>query len=170
MLSTGLIKATRSAIRLSRPPSRYNVENTSMDDILDSLSKKGKNLGHRLRGKKHKPNRTGANTAGESAGSSGSFLRPEPHVVAGGHDREGNRTNIDVQQDRPGDRSPQPEPMSVDGSEDDRQRREAYIDEKETSQRFSCLDPGAEVVVGSGHSQEVKRVYPSPSTEEPDST
>lgn len=141
-----------------------------MDDILDSLSKKRKDLERRLRGKRHKPDRTGANTAGENAGLSGSFLQPEPRVVAGGHDREGKRANIDVRQDRPRDRSPQPEPMLVDGSEDDRQRREADIDGKEASQRYSYLDPGAEVVVDSGHSQEAKRVYPSPSTEGPDST
>jgi hypothetical protein len=141
-----------------------------MDDILDSLSKKGKKFKDKLRGKKHKPDRTGVDAAGEIASSSGSLLRPEPHVAAGGHDGEGNRTSTDVQQDRSRDQSPQPEPMPAGGSDDDRQRREADVDQKEVSQRHSHLDPDVEVVVDSGPSREVERVHPSPSTEEPDSS
>jgi len=150
---------------------RSNTENTNMDNILDSLSKTGKKLKHRLRGKKPKPDRTEANTPGESAGLSGSLLRPEPRVVAGGHDGEGNRTSADVQQDRSRDQSLQPEPISAGGSDDDRQRGEAGVDEKEeaVSQSHSRLDPDIEVVVDSGASREVKRVHPSPSAGEPDS-
>ena len=141
-----------------------------MDDILDSLSRKGRKLKDRLRGKKHKPDRTGTNVTGESAGSPGSFLRPEPHVVAGGRDREGNRTSADVQQDRSRDQSPHPEPMPAGGSNDDQQRRKADIDENEASQGYSHLDPDVEVAVGGGPSREVERVHPSPFTGEPDST
>jgi len=76
--------------------------------MFDSLSKKGRKLRDRLRGKKHKAGGTEANTPGESANSSGSFLRPDPHVVASGHDGEGNRTSTDVRQDHSRDQSPQP--------------------------------------------------------------
>ena len=151
---------------------RSNTENTNMDGILNSLSRQGKKFKHRLRGKKHRPDRTEANTPGESARSSGSLLRPEPHTVAGGHDREGNRTGTGVQQDRSGDRSPQPKPMPAGGSDDDHQRREADVDreEEKVGQSHPCLDPDLEVVVDSGTSREVERIYPSPSTGKPDST
>lgn len=102
-----------------------------MDDILNSLSKKGKKFKHRLRGKKHKPGGTETNALGESAGSSGSLLRPESHVVAGGRDGEQNRTTADVQGDLSEAWPPQPEPISAGGSDDDRQRREADVDKKE---------------------------------------
>jgi len=86
-----------------------------MDDMFDSLSKKGRKLKGRLGGKKHKPDGTVANIPGESASSSGSFPRPEPHVVAGGRDEERNRTSTDVRQERSRDRSPQPGPMLAGG-------------------------------------------------------
>jgi len=141
-----------------------------MDNMLDSLSKKGRKLKDRLRGKKHKPDRTGANTPGGIAGSSGSLLRPEPRIVAGGHDEEGNRTSTDVQRDLSRDQSTQPEPMPAGGDDDTRQRGEADVDEKEVSQNHSRPGLDVGVVVGSGASREVERVHPSPSTEEPDST
>ena len=139
-----------------------------MDDILDSLSKQGRKLKNRLKGKKHKSDRAGANTPGESPGS-GSFLRPDPHVVASGRDGEGDRTSTDVQQERSRDRSPQPEPVPV-GGDDDRQRGEADVNEKEASQRHLHLDSDDEAAVGSGAGGEVERVYPSPSIGGPDST
>ena len=141
-----------------------------MDDILDSLSKKGMKLKHRLRGKKHKPNRTGANAAGESAGSSTSFLRLEPHVVTGDRDGEGNRTSTNVQQDCSKDRSPHPDPVPAGGSDSNLQGREIDIDEKEVIQKHLCLDPNVKAVVDSGAGPEVGRVYLSPSTGEPDGT
>ena len=141
-----------------------------MDDIFDSLSKKGRKLKDRLRGRKHKPDRTGANTPGEIADSSGSLLQPEPRIVAGSHDGEGNRTSTDVQQDHSRDPSPQPEPTPADGGDDARQRGEADVDQKGLSKNHSRLDPDVEVVVDSGASQEVEQVHPSPSTGEPDST
>jgi len=134
-----------------------------MDNILDSLSRQGKKLKHRLKGKKHKLDRTGANTPGESAGSSISLLRPESRVAASSHDGEGSGTNTDAREVRPTDRSPQPEPMPAGGSNNDRQRREADVDEKEVSQKHSHLDPDVEVVVRGGPGPEVERVYPSPS-------
>ena len=139
-----------------------------MDDILDSLSKQGRKLKNRLKGKKHKSDRVGANTPGESPGS-GSFLQPEPHLVASGCDGEGDRAGADVQQDRSRDRSPQPEPVPA-GGDDDRQGGEADVNEKEVSQGHSRLDSDDEAAVGSGAGGEVERVYPSPSTGGPDST
>jgi len=140
-----------------------------MGDIFDSFSKKGRKLKDRLRGKKHKPDRTGADTTGEIAGSSGSVLRPEPHVVVGGRDGDGDRTSTDTQQDCSRDQSPQPEPMSAGGSDDARKRREADVGEKEVSQGHPRLDPDLGVVMDSGASREVERIYPSPSTGEPGS-
>ena len=148
---------------------RCNIENITMDGIFDSLSRKGRKLKNRLRGKKHKMDRTGADTAGEITGSSGSLLRPEPHVVAGGHDGEGERTSTDIQQDRSRDQSPHPEPVSAGGSDDARKRSEADVGEKKVSQEHSRLDPDAEVVVDGGAGQEVERIYPSPATGEPGS-
>ena len=141
-----------------------------MDNIFDSLSKKGRKFRDRLRGKKQKPGRTGTETPGESARSSGSLLRPEPRIVAGGHDGEGNRTSKDVHQDRSRDPSPQPEPTPADGGDDARQRGEADVDEKEVGQSHSPPGPDVEVVVGSGASRELERFYPSPSAEELSST
>jgi len=141
-----------------------------MDNIFNSLSKKGRKIKDRLRGKKHKPDRTGASIPGDIAGSSGSLLRPEPCIVTGGHDGEGNRTSTSVQQDHSRDPSPQPEPTPADGGDDARQRGEADVDEKELSQNHSRLDPDVEVVVDSGASREVERFYLSPSTGDPDST
>jgi len=141
-----------------------------MDNMFDSLSKKGRKLKDRLRGKKHKLDKTGANTPGEIAGSSGSLLRPEPRITAGGCGGEGNRTSTDVQRDLSRDQSTQQEPMPAGGDDGARQRGEADVDEKEVSQSHSRPDPDVEVVVGIGASREVERVYPSPSTEEPDST
>ena len=115
-----------------------------------------------MRGKKNKPDGTGAGTAGESVDPSGSLLRPEPHVVAGGRHGEGNRTSTDAQQGRSRDQSQQ-DPMPAGGS-DDRQRREADVDEKEVSQRHSRLEPDVEVVMDSGSGREVEQVCPSPST------
>jgi len=139
-----------------------------MDGILDSLSKQGRKLKNRLKGKKRKSDRARTDIAGESAGS-GSFLRPEPHVVAGSRDGEGDRTSTDIPQNRSRDRSPQPEPVPA-GGDDGRQRGEADINEKEVNQNHSRLDPDVEVVVGCGAGGEVERVYPSPCTGGPDST
>ena len=159
----------QSSVYHDRHLRRFNTKNTNMDDILDSLSKKGRKFKHLLRGKKNKPDRVGANTPGESAGSSTSLLRPEPRVAAGGHDGEGSGTSTDVRKIRPRDRSRHPEPMPAVGSNDDQQRRKADVDEKEASQRYFHLDPDVEVAVRGGPSREVEQVYPSPSTGEPDS-
>lgn len=142
-----------------------------MGNILHSLSKTGKDLKHRLRGKQHRPGRTEANTPGESTGLSGLLLRLEPHVVAGGHDGEGNGISTDVQQDRSKDQSPQPEPMLAGGSNGDRERGRADVHEKEeaVSRSHSRLGLDVEAAVDGEASREANRVYPSPSTGKPDS-
>ena len=134
-----------------------------MDKILSSLSNQGRKLKDRLKGRKHKRGRKGADTAGERGTSPGSLLQPGPSVAAGGHDGEGGRTTIDVPQVRSRDRSPQPEPVPPhESDDDDPQGREANVDEKRVSRGYSHLDPGVGVV-GSGLSREVDQVDPSPS-------
>ena len=135
-----------------------------MDDILDSLSRQGRKLKDRLKGRKHKWDRKRANTTGERGDPLGLLLQPEPHVAAGGHDGEGSRTSIDVPQDHSRDWSPQPESMPTDGSNDDSLKtREANFDKKKVSQGDSHLDPDVKIVVGSRLGREVKQVDPSPS-------
>ena len=138
-----------------------------MDRIRNSFSKFSKfkkDIKHRLKERKRKPDRTGTDAAGERDESSGSFLRPESHITASGHDGEESRTRSDGRQDRSRDRSPQPEPMPAGESSDNPQRRETDVEEKDVSERVSRLDPDIEVAAGSGPSQEVEQVYPSAST------
>ena len=137
-----------------------------MGNLFSKLKKDHK---HRLRGKKHKPDRTGANAPAESVDSSGPFLRPEPRVVAGGgHDREQSGNSTVGQQVCSKDRSPQSELMPAGGGDDDG---------REVSRRYSHPDPDVGVAVGSGPSQvEVEQVHPAPPVPsippsgEPDST
>ena len=134
-------------------------------------------LKKRLRGKKHKPDRMGANTPAENV-DSGSFLRPEPRVVAGGgHDGEQSGAGTAGKQVASKDRSPQPELMPAGGSDDDGKRGKAGVDGREVSQRYSHPDPDVGATVGSGPSQvEVEQVHPAPPVPsippsgEPDST
>ena len=133
-----------------------------MDDMLDSLTKQGRKLKQRLRGKRNKPDRTGADNAEERVDSSSSLLRPAPHIVAGGHGGAGSRASADERRIDSGDRS-QPEPVSVEG-------RQGVGDEKEVSKERSRPDVDAGVVEGSGASQEAERAHPSssdPSTPPP---
>jgi len=134
---------------------------TTMDDIRDSFSRLKKDLKHRLKGRKNKPDMAGTNTAGESVDSSGSLLRPDSRVVAGGHDGEGSGTNAAEQQARSRDRYPQPaEPGPTGGSDDDRQRREADVDGKEVNQGHSR--PDLDVETGAVGGEEPDQTYPSP--------
>ena len=84
--------------------------------MLDSLTKQGRKLKQRLKGKKNKPDKKGAKTAEENINSSGSLLRPVPHIAAGGHSGAGSRTSTD-EQAHSGDRSPQPKSVSIGGRE-----------------------------------------------------
>jgi hypothetical protein len=122
--------------------------------MLDSLTKHGRKVKQRLRGKKNKPDKTGANSAEERVDPSSSLLQPVPHIAAGGH---GSRTSTDERRIRSGDRSPQPESVSVVG-------REKGGDEKEVSEERSRPDPDAGIVEGSEPGREVERVWPSPSS------
>ena len=136
-----------------------------MDNFLDSVTRKGRKVKERLRGKKDKRDKTGANIAEESIGSSSSVLRPAPHITAGGHDGEGSRTSTDTRPVRSRGRSPQPVSMSVRGREDHREVREADADEKEVSQGPSCPEPNVETVVGGGPGYTEAGVFSSsPST------
>ena len=145
--------------------SAFNVENTNMDNFLDSVTRKGRKVKERLRGKKDKRDKTGANTAEESIDSSSSLLRPVPHIAAGGHDEEGGRTSTDTRQVHPRGRSPRLESVPVGGREDDREGREASADEKEVDQGHSCPEQNLEIVVGGGPGlASVRPLSPSPPT------
>ena len=135
-----------------------------MDRVRNSFSRFKKDLKHRFKERKRKPDRAGTDAAGERDESSGSLLRPGPHIAASGHDGEGSRTSSDEQQIRSRDRSPQPEPMPAGEGSNDLQEREADVDEKEVSESASRLDPDIEVAAGSEPSQEVEQVYSSTST------
>ena len=132
-----------------------------MDDIRDSFSRIKKDVKHRLRGKKYKPDRTGVSAAGETVGRPGSHLQPESCIAAGGDDGEGSTDGREV---RSRDRSPQPEPTPAGGSDYGRQRRETDVAEEEVGQTHSRLDPDVKIAAGSGPGQEVEQVYPPPST------
>ena len=135
-----------------------------MDDIRNSFSRLKKDLKHRLRGRKVKLDRTGANATEERVDSSDSLPQPAPRVAASGHDGEGSRISTDGQQVRSRDQSPQPEPVPTGGSDDDGKRREANVGGREVSKISSGLDSNAEFVVDNGPSREVERVYSSQST------
>ena len=133
-----------------------------MDDFLDSITREGRKVKERLRGKKDKRDKTGANTAEESIGQSGSLLRPVPHIAAGGHDGEGSRTSARTQQVHSRGRS-QPESVQVEGKEDDREGRETDADEKGVNQGHPCPEPNVETVVGGGPGPtSVEPLSPSP--------
>ena len=132
-----------------------------MDGIRSSFSKLKKDVKYRLRGKKHTPDKVGAGTAEDRVDSSSSLLRPEPHITASGDSGGGSRTSADVRQTRSRDPSPQSKPILTDGGNEDPQRGNAGVDEKEFSHRDSGLDSDTEVAVGSEPNQGV-RSSPSP--------
>ena len=119
-----------------------------MDDFLDSVTRKGRKVKERLRGKKDQRDKTGVSTTEESIDSPSSLLRPVPHIAAGGHDEGGSRTSTDTRQVHSRGRSPQRESVSV--REDDREGKEADADEKEVGLGPSCPEPNVETVVGGG--------------------
>ena len=130
-----------------------------MDDMLDSLTKQGRKLKQRLRGKKDKPDKKGASTT-ESVGSSNSLLRPAPRIAAGGHSGTGSRTSIDERQIHSRDRSPQPESISVE-------EKPAEVGEAEVSKECPSLDPDAGVVEDSREAERVPPSLSSPPTPPP---
>lgn len=133
-----------------------------MDDIRGSFSRMKKDIKHRLQGRKHKPDRTGIDTAGETVGSSGSLLRPESRIGVGGDDGEGRRTSTDGLRARLRNRSPHPDPIPAGGSDNDQQRGKAGVGGREVSKRNSHPELDIEVVVDNGPSREVEQVHPSP--------
>ena len=136
-----------------------------MDNFLDSVTRKGRKVKERLRGKKGKQDKTGANTAEESIDSSSSFLRPVPHIAAGGHDGEGSRASTDTRQVHSRDRSPQPEPVQVGGRDDNGKGKEVDAGKKEVGQGHSRQGPNVESAVGGRPDlAETKPLSPSPST------
>ena len=123
-----------------------------------------------MRREKHAPDRVGANPAG---GRADPLDSPDHHAATSGHDEEGTTTSTDVSQALSRDGSPQLEPIPVGKGNDDPQRREADVDEKEAGQMHSGLDPDIDVGGGSGPNQSAHSFPPSPSLPqkaEPDST
>lgn len=125
-----------------------------MDNLLDSVTRKGRKVKERLRGKKDK---AGVNTAEEDVSSSSSLLHPLPHIAAGGHDGEGGGISTDTPQVHPRDISPQPVSVSIKGREDGREGRGVDAGEKEVSP-----GPSVEAVVGGrSGSTEIEPLSPS---------
>ena len=136
-----------------------------MDNFLDSVTRKGRKVKQRLRGKKGKQDKTGADTAGESIDSSSSLLQPVPHIAGADHDGEGSRSSTDTRQVHSRDRSPQPESVPVGGSDGDGEGEEVDVGEKVVSQGHPSPEPNVETVVGSGPGPtEVGPHLPPPST------
>ena len=126
---------------------------------MEEISRQQRKFKDRFKRIRDERVREGANTAGKRDDSSGSLLRPDSRVAAGGHDGEGSRTSTDVPQLRSRDQSQQ-KPVPTGGNDDDDlQKREANVDEKEVSRKDSHLKPA--VVVGSGPSREAEKVEPS---------
>ena len=123
--------------------------------MLDSIAKQGRKFKQRLRGKKNKPDKTGADNAEERVDSSSSLLQPTPHIVAGDHGGAGSRTSMDERRIDSGDRS-QLEPVSVEG-------RQEGGDGTEVSKERSRPDAYAGVVEDSGPSQEAEQLHPASS-------
>ena len=168
------IKRHEAVHLLSQPPSaptRYHT--IDMEDIRKSFSKMKKDFKHLLSGKKSAPDRAGTGTAGERVSSSGSLLRPDPRVVASGHNEEGTKISTDISQARARDPFPTP---ADEGRRDNSQRKEADADEEEVGQRDSGSGPDVGVAAGSGPGREDKRTYPPwpitsmPYKQEPNST
>ena len=148
-----------------------------MEDVRKSLSELKKGFKRRLGGKKHAPDRAGADTAGERVSSSGSLLRPGPRIVVSGHDGEESRISTDVSQAHSRGPSPHPEPVPADeGHLDAPPQMMVDVEEKEITRKRTSLDLGVEAAVGRGPGPEVKEVSslpsatPIPPKQEPDST
>ena len=136
-----------------------------MDNFLDSVTRKGKKVKERLRGKKGKRDKAGANTAEEAIDSSSSLLRPVPQMAAGVHDGEGSRASTNTRQVDSRGRSPQPEAVPVRGSGDIGEGEEVDVGEKKVVQGHSYLEPDVETAVGDGPGPtEVGPLVPSPPT------
>ena len=136
-----------------------------MENFFDSVTRKGKKARERLRGKKGKRDKAGANTAEEAVDSSSSLLRPVPQIAAGGHDGEGSRASTDTRQVHSGGRSPRPEAVSVGGRGNNGEGEEVEVGEREVVQGHSCLESNGETAMGDGPGPtEVGPHVPSPPT------
>lgn len=132
-------------------------------DIRNSFSELKKKLKHLLTVIKCNPGRTGADAGGERADRAGSLPQPEPHVAAGGSQRQ-DRSAADRPL-QPG----QPASVPVYGGEKEKEEGRADVDGREVSQACSDLHSEVGVVVGSGPGREGNgadgekpvRVYPS---------
>ena len=134
-----------------------------MDDIRSSFSRFKKDVKHRLNRRKLAPDTVETNPAGGRADPLDSLLRQDHRATASGHDGEGSGISADVPQVCSRDRSPQPESIPAGKGNDDPQRREADVGEKEAGQGHSRLVPDIELAGGSGPNQGGHSSLPSPS-------
>jgi len=170
LMVTHCVRIERQSHEAYRPLSHHHLRSsdTNMDNIRDSFSKMKKRFKHRLTGRKRKPDGTGVDPGGERADSTTSIPQPESHSVAGeSYNREGDKANTDGEQVSSTDPPPQPDgPESVPtrGSDNAQEEGETGIDRGESNQRDSHTRLEIEVAVGSGRSEELEGVHPSPST------
>jgi len=139
-----------------------------MGNIQSSLSKTKKKVKQRLPGRKRKPDGTGSDPGEGRADSTSSLPRPEPHVVAG-ESRNREQDGADAAGEPVSSKDPPPHPdgpgsVPARGDDNSQEGGEADVDGGETSQRESHPHLDAEIVVGSGRSEELEGVHPSPST------
>jgi hypothetical protein len=129
----------------------------------ESFSKLKKDVKRRLKGKRHKSDRSGTDTGGESVDSTRSPSRSGLQVVGGsGRDQGGSNTVGGRAHSTDGPRQPdQPETMPVVESEQARGERETGVDGRKVNPIHPNLDPDVEAVAGSGHGGEVEPAYPS---------
>ena len=135
-----------------------------MDDIRKSFSKLKKDFKHRIGSKK--PDRAGANTAGEGVGSSASLLQPNLRTAVSGHDGGGSRVSADVSRVHSRNPSPHPEFVPADEGHDNPHGKEVGVDKKKGSRSRSRLGPDIQGAAGSSPASDT----PIPPIRGPDST
>jgi hypothetical protein len=131
----------------------------------DSLSTLKKDVKRRLKGKKLKPDKTGADAGGERVASVGSPSGSEHPVVGGsGQGQEGTNTvggHVDPADGPTQQGEPSPW-LRLKANRSEKSGRQD-VDGTKVGQIPPNLDPDVEVVVGSGGSGEIEPACPSPS-------
>ena len=136
--------------------------------IRDSFSKLKEKLELKSKGRKRKPDDTGSDIGGEGADPAGSLPPPVSHVVAGGHDRGGGRSNTDERPIHSRDKLLQS--GNPESARDDRKEGGTDVSGEKVGQRHLNPRSDFEVAVGSELGREgddtdgekVERVHSSP--------
>ena len=138
-----------------------------MDGVRNSFSRFKKDVKHRLRGKRHTPDRAGDDAIEERIYSLGSLLRPGSRATASGHDGEGSRASTDVRNPNPRDQFPQPEPTQPGEGRDDPPKKEVGVGDKEVGQRYLRAEPEIGVTGERERGREVEQEPDSAKTVSP---